>query len=76
MKNFTTRRPPDGYIAALTALHQPVNPRRHFGSLSRDEQHDAIRCMAAQGHTEYAISHATGIAVEMIRQLLAQGAER
>lgn len=58
----------------------PLDPaalaRLHFHALDREEQAAAIRRMAADGVTDYGISHATGLAVEQVRRILAEQACR
>jgi hypothetical protein len=44
--------------------------RLHFHALDRSEQVAAIRRMSADGMSDYGISHATGLAVEMVRRVL------
>jgi hypothetical protein len=46
--------------------------REHFDSLTRSEQEAAIRRMAADGASEYGISAATGLSVEMVRRILGE----
>ena len=48
--------------------------RENFHALTRDEQVAAIRGLAAQGMGDHTIAHATGLSVELIRQVLAEGA--
>jgi hypothetical protein len=43
--------------------------------LDRDEQATAIRRLAASGLSEYSIASATRLSVEMIRRVLARGAQ-
>ncbi len=50
--------------------------RLHFHALSHEEQTAAIRRMSADGMTDYGISHATGLAVEQVRRILAEQACR
>jgi hypothetical protein len=45
----------------------------HFHALSRQEQARAIRDLAATGQGEHTIAHATGLSVEMVRRVLAEG---
>jgi hypothetical protein len=42
----------------------------HFHQLTRQEQARAIRHLAAEGWSEYGISHATELAIEQIRRVL------
>jgi hypothetical protein len=56
------------------ALDQAALARLHFHTLTHDEQAAAIRRLAASGQGEHTIAHATGLSVEMIRRLLAEGA--
>jgi hypothetical protein len=42
----------------------------NFAALTRDEQADAIRQLAASGLGDYALAHATGLAVEQVRVIL------
>jgi DNA invertase Pin-like site-specific DNA recombinase len=49
--------------------------RMHFHALSRQEQAQAIRRLAASGQGEHTIALATGLSVEQIRRILAE-AER
>ena len=46
--------------------------RMHFHALSRDQQAQAIRRLAATGQHEETIARATGLSVEQIRKLLAE----
>ena len=46
--------------------------RMHFLALDRDQQAQAIARLAATGMTDYDISHATGLAVEMVRRILGE----
>jgi hypothetical protein len=45
-------------------------PMAHFHTLTRQEQAEAIHRMAAEGWSEYGISHATQLAIEQIRRVL------
>jgi len=45
--------------------------RLHFTTLTQREQATAIRRMAATGHSVYGIAAATGLAVEVVRRVLA-----
>ena len=45
--------------------------RRHFVALSREEVEAAICRMVSEGHSDYCIAAATGIAVEQIRAIIA-----
>ena len=50
-----------------------VDPARvHFHSLDQLQQIEAITRLAATGMGDYDISHASGLSVEFIRQLLEQ----
>lgn len=67
------RRPSARYLDALGQLHSADNDaRKHFDALSRDAKADAVRRMANDGHSDYAIAHATGVAVEQVRAILAE----
>jgi hypothetical protein len=46
--------------------------RMHFHVLSREQQAQAIRRLAAGGQGEHTIAHATGLSVEFIRRILAE----
>lgn len=62
-------------IAALSA-HSGDNARlRHFQLLTRDQQAQAIRRLAATGMTDHDISHATRLSVEMVRIILSPCAQ-
>jgi hypothetical protein len=45
---------------------------RHFRLLTRDQQAQAIRRLAATGMTDYDVSAATRLAVEQVRQILGE----
>ena len=47
----------------------------HWLSLSPEQQADAIRRLAALGWSEHGIAHATRLAVEQVRRLLAEPRE-
>lgn len=71
------RRPSPRYLAALSRLHEPAHDRaarRHFDALSRTEQAEAIQRLHEQGYTDHGIAHATGYAVEAVRQILGEPA--
>jgi hypothetical protein len=57
------------------ALDQAALARLHFEVLTQAEQADAIRQLAAGGMSEHGMAHATGLAVEQIRGILADGGE-
>jgi hypothetical protein len=44
----------------------------HFHKLTRQEQAQAIHHLAAEGWSEYGISHATQLAIEQIRRVLGE----
>jgi len=44
--------------------------RRHFHGLTQDAKREAIRRLAREGFSDHGISHATGLSVEMVRQIL------
>lgn len=46
--------------------------RLHFTILTRDQQAQAIRRLAASGQSEHTIARATGLSVEMINRILAE----
>jgi hypothetical protein len=52
----------------------PDAHRRHYDALTRDQQAAAIRELARSGMSDYGLAHATGLAVEQIRALLAEPA--
>ena len=61
-------------LAALSGTHAPDDiRRRHFHTLSRSAQAEAIRRLHAAGQGENTIAHATGLSVEMIHALLTNG---
>jgi len=63
----------------VNAPHTPGQldtARLHFHALSREEQAEAIRGMAASGQGEYTIARATGLAVEQIRNMLGRAERR
>jgi hypothetical protein len=45
---------------------------RAWHGLSRDEQRAAIKKLAADGMSDYGIAHATRLAVEQVRAILAE----
>lgn len=49
-----------------------ADPRQHYHALSREQRELAIRGMRADGHSDHTIAHATGLAVEQIRQLIGE----
>lgn len=53
-------------------LSYDVHARDHFHAMPADQQHGAIRCLAAAGHSDYTIANATGLSVEMVRRLLSE----
>jgi uncharacterized protein YoaH (UPF0181 family) len=56
-----------------SSMRADVMARQHFLSLRHEEQAQAIRRLAAVGHGELTISHATGLAIEVIKRVLAEG---
>lgn len=46
--------------------------RQNFAALTRDEQAAAIRRLAREGMSDYGLAHATGLAVEQVRAVLAE----
>ncbi len=57
-------------------MNSPAPPELlHFELLDREEQERAIRRLAREGMSEYAIAAATRLSVEMIRRVLAVDAE-
>ena len=46
--------------------------RRHYDTLTVEQKQQAIRTLAAEGLSDYALSHATGLAVEQVRAVLGQ----
>lgn len=73
MKNVP-RRPSRRYLGVLHELHggQQARARQHFDALTRDAQADAVRRMADDGYSDYAIAHATRLAVEQVREMLGE----
>jgi hypothetical protein len=59
-------------IARRAALRDDHDRMRHFASLDRQQQAQAIRRLAATGMTDHDISHATRLAVEQIRTMLGE----
>lgn len=52
-----------------------TDPRmKYFDDMSRTEQAEAIRRMAADGASDYAIAHATRLSAEAIRRIIGEGA--
>ena len=45
---------------------------RHFHALDREQQAQAIRRLGATGLSEHGIAQATGLSVEMVRQVLGE----
>jgi hypothetical protein len=43
---------------------------QHFAELTREEQADVVRRMAADGVSEYSIASATKLSVEMVRTII------
>jgi hypothetical protein len=54
------------------ALDLRALSRLHFLALDREQQAQAIGRLAATGMTDYDISHATSLAVEMVRRILGE----
>lgn len=77
---FTMRRSIGGKLdlTVLSALAGTVAPdtnrMAHFHALAREQQAEAIRRLAATGMSEHSMAHATGLAVEQIRRVLAEQA--
>lgn len=46
----------------------------HWVALTAEEQREAVRRMAADGVSDYAISAATRLAIEQVRQIIGYGA--
>jgi hypothetical protein len=44
----------------------------HFHKLTRQEQAQAIHRLAAEGWSDYGISHATQLAIEQVRRVLGE----
>lgn len=64
-------------LAALSGTHGADECRlRHFHSLTRSAQAEAIRRLQTAGQDEHTIAHATGLSVEMIRAILTDGEAR
>lgn len=62
-------------LAALSGTHATDESRmRHFHSLDRSQQAEAIQRLHNAGWTESGIAHATKLSTEMIRRVLAEGA--
>lgn len=60
-------------LAALSGTHATDEARmRHFHTLTRSAQGEAIRRLAAMGQGEHTIAHATGLSVKQIRRVLAE----
>jgi phosphopantetheinyl transferase len=52
---------------------QIMNTRMaNFHQLTRQEQAQAIRHLAAEGWSDYGISHATELAIEQVRRVLGE----
>lgn len=45
---------------------------RHFHALTREQQAEAIRQLAAAGQSETAIASATGLSVEFVRHVIGE----
>lgn len=64
------------YRARMSTLHETAealraDPRlKHFASLDRAEQREAIRRMSICGHSAYGIAAATGLSVEAVELIL------
>jgi hypothetical protein len=56
------------------SLDMAALARLHFYSLDREEQAAAIRRLAATGMGDHGIADASGLSVEMVRQILAEQA--
>lgn len=54
------------------ALDAAALSRLHFNVLDHEQQRQAIARLAATGMSDYGISHATGLAVEQVRRVLAE----
>lgn len=67
------QRPP---LSEVRELGAPDPARQHFHALAAEQQHEAIARLAAAGHGDHRIAHATGLSVEMIRRVLAERAQR
>lgn len=62
-------------LKALSGTAGPdTNRMAHFHALAREQQADAIGRLAATGMNEHSIAHATGLAVEQVRRVLAERA--
>lgn len=63
-------------MRSLAALHgardSDESRMRHFHTLSRSAQAEAIRRLSAVGQTEHTIARATGLSVEMVRRVLGE----
>lgn len=60
-------------LAALSGTHATDESRmRHFHTLTRSAQGEAIRRLAALGQSEHMIARATGLSVEMIRRVMGE----
>ena len=55
--------------------HRVADPRAHFHALSREDQRDAIKRLAGGGMSAYGLAHATGLAVEQIRSIVADASD-
>ena len=55
----------------METLPDHARARYYFETLTAEEKAAAIRRMADEGHGDYEISAACGLAVEQVRQLLA-----
>lgn len=44
--------------------------RAHWQELTREEQAKAVCDLIDAGHTEHTVAHATGLSVEMVRQIV------
>lgn len=65
----------------MAIIDPPAGPRKqhagsdadrmqHFAELTREEQADVVRRMAADGVSEYSIASATKLSVEMVRTII------
>jgi DNA-binding NarL/FixJ family response regulator len=65
-------------LEALKALHGhresnlDADRLRHFEQLTQPEREQAIKRMAAEGYSDSQIAHATRLAIEPVRRVLAE----
>ena len=64
----------NGYITNTADADR--NRMAHFHALDHEQQAEAVRRLAVLGYSDHDIGHATGLAVEQVRQIIGRRQEQ